>query len=114
VDKPTRHIVNEDTAQLSNTWVPLNVIGINRSLPPATDYTFFPSTRGQPPTQTTFSAIKHTFTDIKTRNIQYLLSDQSGTNKKKITEELQICQDYTQTYRENMSEKRTLKRIFQF
>jgi hypothetical protein len=60
MDRATRYMISNDIAQLNNSWVPVHVTGINRSLLPATDYTFLPSTCGQPPAKVTFSAIKYT------------------------------------------------------
>jgi hypothetical protein len=58
-------MMGNDTVQLNNRFVTVHVIGINRSLLPATDYTFFPSAHGQPPTQATFSTRINTCTDLK-------------------------------------------------
>jgi hypothetical protein len=64
INRPARYIISYDTAQLNNNWVPVHMIAsIDHCF--LQDYTFFPSAHGQPPTQATFSAKKHTWTDLK-------------------------------------------------
>jgi hypothetical protein len=65
VDRPTRHIISNDTAQFNKSWVPVHAIGVNRSLLPAKYYTFVPSAHGQLLIQAIFPSIKHTRTDLK-------------------------------------------------